>query len=34
MVQNGRKSITYIYHIIKQLLTYVKVMLENEYLTK
>ena len=28
MVQNGRKCITYIYYIIKQLLTYVSVDME------
>ena len=28
MVQNGRKYITYIYYIIKQLLTYVSVDME------
>ena len=28
MVKNGRKCITYIYHIIKQLLTYVSVDME------
>ena len=29
MVQNGRKRITYIYYVIKQLLTYVSVDIES-----